>query len=77
MPGLHFERRMAAKFTRFEPARLLSVEHSRRKSVRQATSDGCVVEASFEQGVERNPGGDAGEDREQLPKAAQRMCRSK
>ena len=45
---------MAAKLTRFERSGLLCVKHSRRKSVCETPPECRILEASFEEGMERN-----------------------
>uniref|UniRef100_A0A914DVM8 Uncharacterized protein n=1 Tax=Acrobeloides nanus TaxID=290746 RepID=A0A914DVM8_9BILA len=64
---------MAAKLTRFEPSGLLCVENSRRKSVCETTPECGILEASFEEGMERNHLGNFDQDRGQLSEATEGM----
>uniref|UniRef100_A0A914CV40 Uncharacterized protein n=1 Tax=Acrobeloides nanus TaxID=290746 RepID=A0A914CV40_9BILA len=62
---------MAAKLTRFEPSGLLCVEHSRRKSVCETPPECGILEASFEEGMERNHLGNFDQDCGQLSEATE------
>ena len=42
--------------------------------MRQTTQDCGIVETSTNQGMELNPGGNIGEDCEQLPEASEGLC---
>ena len=53
----------------FEPSGLLCVEHSRRKSVCETPPECGILEASFEEGMERNHLGNFDQDRGQLSEA--------
>ena len=62
---------MSAKLTRFKPSGLLCVEHSRRKSVCETPPECGILEASFEEGMERNHLGNFDQDRGQLSEATE------
>ena len=57
--------------TRFEPSGLLCVEHSRRKSVCETPPECGILEASFEEDMERNHLGNFDQDGGQLSEATE------